>query len=93
MQLIYRSITRNIVRCALSESCTLTIGPTERMSETHEHCSEFNMSAVLASRAAISVGSDYAVIEWRESGLIKTSGNLDMEISRQESNSPNGVQY
>jgi hypothetical protein len=83
--LTYKSITRHIVRCFLSEPCTLVIGPTERLSETHEHCSAFNMSAVLASRAAISIGSNYAVIEWRESGPVKTSGDLNIQIARQES--------
>lgn len=82
MQLQYKRITRHIIRCFLGEPAKVTIGPIQGETTIRWDCSEFNMSAVIASRATIRAGDEGAIIEWREDGPKKISGDLEIEISQ-----------
>lgn len=82
MRLTYKHITRNIIRCFLDEQTKVTIGPIQGETTIRYECSEFNMSTVIASRATIRTDAGSAVIEWRGSGIVKVSG--DLEIAQKE---------
>lgn len=85
MKLTYWPITPNIVRCALDTPATIVIRPfgkSEGSSLTHYSRHEFNMSATIACTSEIFFGSESAIIQWHDGFIVKTGGEMDVEIER-----------
>lgn len=85
MKLSYKLITRNIVRCSLDTEAGVHHGPHMRYQEARDGRVEWNMSATIARRVTIRTEEGLAVIEWRDNGLVKTDGDLEIEIVKAES--------
>lgn len=84
MQLTYQHITHNIIRCTLPDETTIVRGRHEEI--LCEHIGggiAWNMSATIIPRVTLTSRATSAVIEWRDSGPVKTSGDLEIEIAKQ----------
>lgn len=85
MKLTYWPITHNIVRCAIdTDEAHVAIRPFGKpaIHRPVHYPRWFNMSATIACMAEIHAGDKCAVIEWHDGFIVKTGGELDVEIER-----------
>lgn len=84
VKLTYWPITRNIARCRIPVKATVTIRPDLHGCAARWNCNEWNMSATVARTSEIRIGGAIAIIQWQDGGLVKTGGDLSIEIVKQK---------